>query len=151
MTKKKVAKKVEAPKPNKADVLWGELRNLPIEMFALPNQRLEDHLIRVNGIPSVLYLRTKSAAALPALEVLLNKQVIIRVERTAEGDPVNVSYPKYIMEENEMYIMVKHFIPPSERPELQPVKMIRTKDGMVVVDGEFDKSELLTPLASKPE
>ena len=84
MTKKKVTKKVT--KENEADVVWEELRNLPIEMFALPNQRVEDHLLRVNGMPDALYLRPKSAAALPAIEALLNGQVTLRVERTAEGD-----------------------------------------------------------------
>lgn len=152
MTKKKVTKKVVV-QPDKAEVLWNELRNLPIEVFALPNQRVEDHLNRVAGIPNKLYLRTKSAAALPAFETLLNGLSIIRVERTAEGDPVNVSYPKYIMEENDMYIVVEHFIPPTERPELQPVKTMTTKDHMVVVDGEVDTPVTHAPLAkaAKPE
>ena len=134
-------------KVNEADAIWGELRNLPIEMFALPNQRVENHLLRVRGVPHELYLKPKSAAALPALEALLKGQVSLRVERTAEGDPVNVSYPKYEMEETELYIVVKRFVPPPERPELQPVP--QTKDGMVVVPGDTDSPATHAPLAPK--
>jgi len=106
---------------NDADLMWEELRNLPIEMFALPNQRVEDYLMRVAGIPNELYLKPNSPAALPSFETLLNGQTIIRVERTAEGDPINVSYPKYEMEETDLYIVVRRFVPPAEKPEYQLV------------------------------
>ncbi len=115
---------------NDADLMWEELRNLPIEMFALPNQRVADHLTRVAGVPNELYLKPNSPAALPSFETLLNGQTIIRVERTAEGDPINVSYPKYEMEETDLYIVVRRFVPPSEKPEYQPVA---TRQGAAVV------------------
>ena len=140
-------------KVTEAESIWAELRNLPIEMFALPNQRVEDHLLRVKGVPGVLYLKPRSAAALPALEALLKDQTTLRVERTAEGDPINVSYPKYEMEETELYIVVKRHVPPSERAELQPVATT-TKDGVVVVPGQTDSPAAHTPLAPvvvKPE
>jgi len=87
----------------------------------LPNQMVEDHLIRVVGVPNELYLKTKSSAALPALEELIRSLTMLRVERTAEGDPITISYPKYEMKETDMYIVITRFVPPKERPELQPV------------------------------
>jgi len=106
---------------NDADLMWNELRSLPIQMYALPNQMVEDHLIRVVGVPNELYLKTKSSAALPALEELIRSLTMLRVERTAEGDPITISYPKYEMKETDMYIVITRFVPPKERPELQPV------------------------------
>ncbi|KKN60996.1 hypothetical protein LCGC14_0526210 [marine sediment metagenome] len=135
-------------KVNEADSIWAEIRNLPIEMFALPNQRVENHLLRVRGVPNELYLTAKSPAALPALEALLGGQVTLRVERTAEGDPINVSHPKFEMEETELYIVIRRHVPPTERLELQPVAT-RASDNMVVVPGEVDSPVLHAPLAPK--
>ena len=112
-------------KVSEGEVLWNEIRGLPIDMFALPNQCVEDHLIRVAGagvgVGDALYLRTKSPAALPALEAVLKGQVQFRKEPGASGDPVNVSYPKYTLEEADDYLIIKRFMPLSERSELQPV------------------------------
>ena len=133
-------------KVNEADVIWEELRSLSIDMFALPDQMVENHLLRVRGVPNELYLRAKSAAALPALEVVLKGQVTRRVEQTAQGS-MNVSYPKYDMEQTELYIVVKRHALPQEESELRPA--LQAKDGMVVVPGDIDSPLAHTPLAPK--
>jgi hypothetical protein len=148
VSKKTTAKKTTVKKENEADAIWEELRHLPIEMFALPNQMVEDHLLRVRGVPNQLFVKPKSPAALPALEALLKGQTMIRVERTAEGDPINVSYPKYELEETDLYLVVKRHVPPPERAELQPVPG-QTRGGMVVVPGDVDSPAAHTPLAPK--
>lgn len=121
---KSVAKdtvKTEAPVTDFADQLWEELRSKPINMFALPNQKVEDHVTRVKGVPGALCVTMKSPAALPALEEVLNSHEQTVVERTEVGDPVEVQYPLYEMQENEGgYVLIKRYLPPHKRPELQP-------------------------------
>ncbi|MDP2683528.1 MAG: hypothetical protein Q8P20_00575 [bacterium] len=115
---------------DEGDLIWEELRNLPIEMFALPNQRVEDHILRVKGVPGKLYVKARSSAVLPALEILLNGQKAIEKE-----GPTNVSYPKYEMVESEMYIEIKRFVRLKSTPQLKAVPevvdgttMLRVKD-----------------------
>lgn len=57
-----------------SEKIWDEIRDLPIEMFALPRQfvfQYCDHLPFIVD-PNKLYLVIKSSAVLPALETCLN-------------------------------------------------------------------------------
>jgi hypothetical protein len=62
---------VAVPQTSEADIIWAEIRNLPIQMFALPNQVVEMHCTPVPIDPSKLYVSIRSAATLPALETTL--------------------------------------------------------------------------------
>jgi hypothetical protein len=60
-----------------ASKLWGKIKDLPIDIFALPDQTIKDHAKREermdNVFPNDLYLIMRSAAAYPALEEALGK------------------------------------------------------------------------------
>lgn len=96
ISKKKRVVKKEKPQSTESDFMWEELRYLPIEMFALPNQVVENHIERVGGVPDALYLRPKSPAALPAFVDLVSRLVAGKL-------------PKYQVEETDLYIIVKRF------------------------------------------
>jgi len=61
-----------APK-TEADKMWDEIKDLPIEMFALPNQTVAQHCSPVPVDPAKLYLVMRSTAVLPSLEVSIQK------------------------------------------------------------------------------
>ena len=124
-TKEKPVTKTQA-RVDPADVIWEEVKNLPINMYAMM-AKVSDHVTRVHGVPGKLCVRFKSGAALPALEESLKELTQSRVERTSVGDPVNVQYPKYEMVETDLFVIIKPFVPVDERPETQ------TKAGSFVV------------------
>ena len=109
-----------APVRPEADVIWDEIRQLQTNLFGLPNQYVETHTKRVVGIPEKLYLICKVAAVLPALEEVLSTQTQVRVERTPEGDPIRVAYPKYDMEEAVGYVIISRHVPLDEHATMQP-------------------------------
>jgi len=57
-----------------AGVIWDEIRNLTIEMFALPGQIVEMHCRPVPIDTVNLYLVASSSAVLPSLEVSLGSK-----------------------------------------------------------------------------
>lgn len=54
-----------------ADQLWAEIKNKPLEMFALPAQPVETVFTAIPADPNKLYLVFTVSAALPALETAL--------------------------------------------------------------------------------
>jgi hypothetical protein len=70
--------KVTVQNRNEADVLWDEIKDLPIQVFALPNQKVSNYLNRVN-IPSVLFVKPTASAVLPALEECLGNRYSVEV------------------------------------------------------------------------
>jgi hypothetical protein len=81
MSKKvdKVAQVVEELSGSEAGKIWSEIKEKSIEMFALPDQKVADHCFPVNIEPSKLYLRTKSSAVLPSLEVSCGKNFLVEL------------------------------------------------------------------------
>lgn len=119
-------KMVEQPepkgsKPSESDKIWNEVADLPIAMYSLPNQRVRDHVKRLAGFPNAVLLTLNAPAVLPSLEATLNGQTVVHEERaeTPHGDSVRTSYPKYVLEEAEGYVIVKRNNPPPERDELK--------------------------------
>lgn len=51
-----------------AQVMWNEIKDLPIQMFGLPGQSVAMHANPVWIEPSKLYLTIRSSATLPSLE-----------------------------------------------------------------------------------
>lgn len=108
----------------RSDALWDEIKNLPIEMFSLSNQRVSMHVERLAGTKDELYLKLKSPATLPSLEAVLRSQKTVCKEKRydrphAEPEVVDVVYPKYTMTEDGGYIIVSYYLQPEERQELQ--------------------------------
>jgi hypothetical protein len=62
-----------APVKTEAEGIWDEIRFLPIQMFGLPNQMVEQHCTPLPVEPSHLYLTIRSSAALPSLESALTE------------------------------------------------------------------------------
>jgi hypothetical protein len=60
-----------------AEKMWDQIKELPIDMFSLPNQKVWQHCTPVSIEPSKLYLITKASATLPALESSLNKKFMV--------------------------------------------------------------------------
>lgn len=56
-----------------AGTVWNEIKDMAIEMFALPGQVVAMHCTPVPADPTKLFLLTQSTAVLPSLEVAINK------------------------------------------------------------------------------
>lgn len=54
-----------------ADKIWEEIKDLNIEMFALPNQQVHHYCKPVSVDPNKLFLLTTAGSVLPSLEVAL--------------------------------------------------------------------------------
>ena len=55
--------------PTEAEKIWDEIKNLPIQMFGLPNQFAIE--------PTKLYLTIRSSATLPSLEVAVGDRFTV--------------------------------------------------------------------------
>jgi hypothetical protein len=67
----------EIPVETGASKIWNRIKDLPLEIYALPNQSVSDHVTRVpemdKAFPDDLYVTIKSAAVYPALEETLGR------------------------------------------------------------------------------
>lgn len=57
--------------------IWNEIKDRPIEMFALPDQRVWQHADPILIEPTKLYLRTHSSSVLPSLEAACGKKFAV--------------------------------------------------------------------------
>jgi hypothetical protein len=62
-----------------AGAIWDEIKDKPIEMFALPEQKVHMHCHPVDIEPSKLYLLTNSSSVLPSLEVAVGKGFVVEL------------------------------------------------------------------------
>jgi len=129
----------------KSDVLWKEIKNLPIEMFSLPNQKVESYVTRLVGSPEEVLLKLKNSATLPALESVLRSHKEFRKEKRydrphAEPETVEVQYPKYEMKENDGgYVSITRFVNPKDKKELKPLRGDYFVLGKDKTDSESDE------------
>lgn len=70
---KKVKEQQMSEKISEADKIWAEIKNLPLDMFSLPNQSIEKYCTPQYVEPSKLYVNIKVGSVLPALESALEK------------------------------------------------------------------------------
>lgn len=59
--------------------IWNEIKDKPIEMFALPNQVVSMHAHPINIEPSRLYLTLNSTSVLPSLETAIGKKYTVEL------------------------------------------------------------------------
>lgn len=78
----------ESSKETTADKIWSEIKNLTLELFALPNQTVAMHVKRVPITDDTLHLTLSSQAVLAALDARLGG--------------------KYVVESAEKYVTVKY-------------------------------------------
>ena len=75
--------------------LWDKIKDLPIDIFALPNQTVKDHAKREEGMdevfPNDVYVTLRSAAAFPALEEALGIAQSRNQIKLAKGERFDVS------------------------------------------------------------
>lgn len=64
-----------------SELIWEEIKDLPIAMFALPNQTIKQHVSKLNVPGNKLLLKLVSTAALPALEDALNNAAAVHSKR----------------------------------------------------------------------
>ena len=91
-------------KDAEANLIWEEIKDLPISMFGLPNQTVEQHCFFIPVEPSKLYLTIKSSSALPALETSLQAHSD-RIE-AALAKTGGVNHSKFSIEMAEKFVMV---------------------------------------------
>lgn len=79
----KVAAPVVAPvstAKTEAEKIWDEVKSLPINMFALPNQTVADHVSPIPQIdPTKLYATVRSTATLPSLEAAVGSKFVVEL------------------------------------------------------------------------
>lgn len=51
-----------------SDEIWNEIKDLPIEMYALPNQLVREHVKRFKADPNAVFLKLSSSAVIASLE-----------------------------------------------------------------------------------
>ncbi len=69
VNQKEEPQKVEKKVRTDSEKLWSSMRNKKIDMFCLPEQTVEMHCENANISPTELYLKPKTPAVLPALEI----------------------------------------------------------------------------------
>jgi hypothetical protein len=71
-----------------ADKIWEDIKDVKLEMFALPNQFVNSYCEQIKIEPSKLYLTSKVSAVLPILEEALrgrynvekiNKYIVVSI------------------------------------------------------------------------
>lgn len=99
-------KKVETStttEPTAAQKIWDKINDLSIDIYALPNQSVKDHVKREAGLerakPNELHLILRSAAVKPALEETLGK---VRLGQNELGQPL-----VFELSESGKYTVVK--------------------------------------------
>lgn len=89
MSKEQHLKSVDEKKSTTtSDKIWGEIKDLSLDLFALPNQKVSMHTKRVEISPEMVHLTLSSQAVLASLETALGK--------------------KYTVEAGEKYVSVKY-------------------------------------------
>lgn len=61
-------------KQTEADLIWAEIKDLPIDMFSLPNQKVSGYVKKVNVPGDQLLLTLNVSSVLPALEIAINNR-----------------------------------------------------------------------------
>lgn len=69
-----------------ADKIWEEIKDLKIEMFALPDQRVHHYCKPISIDPAKLFIIPTVGSFLPALEAVIT--------------------PKYVVEKQDKYLLV---------------------------------------------
>lgn len=66
---------------NEADVIWNEIKDLPIDVYAVDFQVVSDHVKKVDFPGKQLYIKLATSGVLPALETTLNNMRLTQGRR----------------------------------------------------------------------
>lgn len=78
-TASKDAETVKKLQSTEAGAIWDEIKDKPIDMFALPDQQVHMHVHPVNIEPSKLYLVLNSSSVLPSLEAAVGNKFVVEL------------------------------------------------------------------------
>jgi hypothetical protein len=80
----------ETSKVTEAEKIWNRIKDLPFEIFALPNQTISNYAERVQKMekvsPDTLHLLLRSSAVRPLLEEFLTKIRLPKTQKFVVGD-----------------------------------------------------------------
>lgn len=141
---------------NEADKLWNEIKGLKIEIFSLPRQKVENHVVPLKGTPDKLFLKLKSPAVLPALEQTLSLKKSVKKQKVYsnphhEPEILDVAHPMYDLQENEGYVIISRHLPVEERKEFQKAELLTPKREQTASQSEYVVVSELQEEASKEE
>lgn len=95
-------KTVKNSSKTKADIIWDEIKDIEINIYALNNQTIEDHVVRKSIPGNVVFLHPKSPAIISILEEAIGDQFVVSVTNggfiTVERNNVSP------LEEEEEYV-----------------------------------------------
>lgn len=78
MKKEKIVSENSSEVSSAADEIWNDIKNLDINMFALPNQKVNDYCVPIMVEPSKLYLKVKTSSFIRILEdTISNKYNVV--------------------------------------------------------------------------
>jgi hypothetical protein len=87
--------KEQVKKNTEGELIWEEIKNRSIAIFSLPNQKVSDHVRKLQVAGSSLIVKLNSSSVLPALETatcdkfvteLTDKGYVIMKYKTIEPD-----------------------------------------------------------------
>lgn len=76
---KKTDKEVSLDSDTEASLIWNEIKDRNIEMFALPAQKVAHYCKPINIEPSKLYLRITASSVLPSLETACGSKFVVEL------------------------------------------------------------------------
>lgn len=82
-----------------SDQIWEEIKDLPISIYALPNQKVSDHIEKLPVPGNTLYVRLLSSAAISALEPALGNKY--EIEQADQYTLIKRATAPVIEEENK--------------------------------------------------
>jgi hypothetical protein len=86
----------------RSDVIWDQIKDLPVEIYALPNQTLSQHVERLEVAEDLVHLKPKSPAILPAMEEALGKVKLARGEKFDVAPQQNFIVISIVFDPNEL-------------------------------------------------
>ena len=86
MTKKESDAPAQEKRKSKAELIWDKIGSVSLDLFSLPNQLVSKHFEVVSSVGDTLYLKSKTSAAFPALDDVLNKDFGGKFEISLNGE-----------------------------------------------------------------
>jgi len=83
---------------SEAEKIWEEIKDKPISMYALPNQKVSDHLEKLPVKGNILYVRLMSSAVVGTLEEAIGKEY--EVEQSSQYTLIKRAAKPVVEDEN---------------------------------------------------
>lgn len=98
------------PVKTEGQLIWEEIKDLPIQMFGLPNQTVELHATPFEVDPHRLFLTIRSSAVLPSLESTLaeytDKMDMVAKKVADVQHTVPINHSRFTVELADRFVIV---------------------------------------------